>query len=479
MNIGAEVDADPLLFGRATLQRKRWKAQRRIRRALEEHRQIAIRAAHGTGKTFELGSIVCEWMATVPYSRVVCGGPSHEAIKRGIWGEVRRAYFDCKRRGIDLGGMMGKESWIIDDGWDANIVSVENPNAAHGIHGYRVLVIIDEAQGVMDQSLYAAFKSLTLGDLDCTIHNGNPIAPEGHFYEVTKLPTWHCIQIDGYEHPNVRAPKDLNPDEITDDWVKAGRIVIPGSITRRFILDAKTEWGVDDPRYIARVRGEFPEAGARQLVSVGEIDAAWFYVTGKDRIMPAAPLNVRRIGLDVARFGGDRNVLHVIGEDMRVAHVESWTGEDLMATTGRLVNACRTFDVNPRMACVDVCGMGAGVVDRAREQGMRVRAVDFGSAAVGDWAGIVGKEAKYRNRKGELHEVVRNLIRSKQLGIGPEWRQTRADLVSLDFSFDGSGRFLVSDKEDMRRRIGRSPDFSDSLVIAFGTRTGADGIWVT
>jgi hypothetical protein len=197
------------------------------------------------------------------------------------------------------------------------------------------------------------------------------------------------------------------------------------------------------------------------LVSVAELEATEAVATGVRE--------PRRIGLDVARMGGDANVLVVLDETRRVVAVESWRGEDLMQTTGRLIDAMRRHNVIGRNVAVDSCGIGAGVVDRMREQNVAVTAVDFGSAPAGDWATVLGKESTFPNRRCELHAALRALVRSKQISIPSSFREVIADLASVRYWFDSRGRFTVEPKDAIRARIRRSPDFGDALVIALGS----------
>ena len=40
-----------------------------------------------------------------------------------------------------------------------------------------------------------------------------------------------------------------------------------------------------------------------------------------------------------------------------------------------------------------------------------------------------------------------------------------ADLVSVKYKFIASGRIQVESKEQIKKRIGRSPDYADALVL--------------
>jgi hypothetical protein len=59
-------------------------------------------------------------------------------------------------------------------------------------------------------------------------------------------------------------------------------------------------------------------------------------------------------------------------------------------------------------------------------------------------------------------------VRGKLIGIPARFRDTLADLHSIRYWYDGRGRFTVEPKDAIKERIRRSPDHSDSLVIALG-----------
>lgn len=436
--------AEPLRFGESVLGRKRWARQEEIRRAVWEHRRVHIRSANSVGKTFELGSLIVEWLCSRRRRRVICGGPSHDTIKRGLWSEVRRAYFGALARGHDLGGVMGKKDWILGDAWDAAIVSVDNISNAQGARGTETLIVIDEAQGVQDPELWTAFESLMTDPGSRMVQSGNPLWPQGTFHEAFRSPEWHTIRINGMEHPNVISGEQL----------------IPGSISRIWIEEKREAWGEDDPKFVARVLGEFPEEGDCQLVSAKMLEDC-------ATITPAVTVK-KAAGLDVARFGGDQNVAVILDEHRKVIHVEHWRGMDLMETAGRYVSICRKFEIAPGWACVDVCGIGAGVVDRCKEAKLQVLAVDFGAGASGRWRQLLGREALHLNRKAELHDLARYYFKHRLISVPnvPANRPIWADLTALTYTFDGSGNMKVESKEKIRDTIGRSPDYSDALVIA-------------
>lgn len=438
--------------------------QEKIRRAIWDNRRTHIRSANAVGKTFELGSTICEWLVSHKGGRVICGGPSHKTIKRGLWSEIRRAYYSAKSRGIDLGGTMGKEDWILGDAWDAAIISVDNISNAQGARGKHTLIVIDEAQGVVDPELWTAFDSLMTDPGSRMVQSGNPLWPMGGYYEASLSAEWVKLRINGFDHPNIAEPRGSIPlSEMTPEWIAAGRQIIPGSISRLWIAEKADAWGVEDPRYTARVLGEFPEAGERQLITLGMLESC-------ADITPKVTLAHNQAGLDVAISPtGDKNVFKIFDRTRKQIVSKAWRGHDLMETTGqmiRLAEANGFTKADARWIGVDVCGIGAGVVHRAKEAGWYVTPVDFGASPKGSWWSILGEDAKHQNHKAELHDLARYYFRHGLISVPRGDRETWADLTALSYSFDGSGNMRIDAKEKMRATIGRSPDHSDALMIA-------------
>jgi hypothetical protein len=327
--------------------------------------------------------------------------------------------------------------------------SVDKPEAMHGVHGPAVLIVVDEAEGV-SLDIWRALDSMMLSEGARMLVLFNPYASTGYCADASNRPDlWNIVRIDALDHPNV----------------VSGENVIPGAISKQAVDEIRQRHGEDSIEWLVGVRGQFPKQGSSQLISMSDLEES---VSG-GMVVDEAP----RAGLDVARFGGDKNVVVVFDARRRGIHRESWTGLDLMETTGRAIDISRRHNARLR---IDVCGMGAGVVDRARELGVTVDAVDFGSSPKGDWHGTVANNTAFRNRRAELHWVTRTLIKNKAIAIPRSWSDVWSDLVAPTYSYDSSGRIVVEDKEHMRSRIGRSPDFGDAVHIAMsnGFRTPED-----
>jgi len=107
-------------------------------------------------------------------------------------------------------------------------------------------------------------------------------------------------------------------------------------------------------------------------------------------------------------------------------------------------------------------------VDRLREQGWSVRAINFGSAPDAS-----RNDERFLNRRTELWWNLREWIR-KDAALGdlpPETQDLlRADLTAPKYEQRSDGRIALEPKYRIRERTGRSPDHGDALALALVPR---------
>ena len=113
--------------------------------------------------------------------------------------------------------------------------------------------------------------------------------------------------------------------------------------------------------------------------------------------------------------------------------------------------------------------MGAGPVDRLRELGWDVNEENFGAAPRTD-----DGETEYLNRRTELWWALRDWIVSEAaLADCPSRtkQELRQDLPALEYTYRSDGRRALEPKEDLKKRIGRSPNHGDAFALALAWRT--------
>ncbi len=111
-------------------------------------------------------------------------------------------------------------------------------------------------------------------------------------------------------------------------------------------------------------------------------------------------------------------------------------------------------------AFIDVIGIGAGVVDRLREMGYgaKIIPVNAGDTALDD--------AAYRNKRAEMYGELRDWLRD-QPAVLPDDDALEADLCAARYKFTSKSQYQLEDKEELKKRLGRSPDRADALALTF------------
>src|SRR5690349_3423087 len=171
--------ADPVGFIEVILDEKPWSIQAQVAEALRDHPQVAVPSCFGSGKDWIAARIVAWWVATGGI--VVTTADTYRQVRDILWRELRRAH----RRGNLPGIIPAVESrWEVSTGAFAIGIKPEdtNPEGLQGIHGRRVLVVIDEANGV-GPDLWDAAKGLVVNEESRILAIGNPHEPQGPFHE--------------------------------------------------------------------------------------------------------------------------------------------------------------------------------------------------------------------------------------------------------------------------------------------------------
>jgi hypothetical protein len=141
---------------------------------------------------------------------------------------------------------------------------------------------------------------------------------------------------------------------------------------------------------------------------------------------------------------------------------------DTMITAGRVAGILQAHGVT---ANVDVIGIGAGVVDRVREQGLSVTAFNASERSEArDRTGELG----FTNRRSEGWWTLREWLDpayGEWLALPPDDLLT-GDLTAPKYRLVSGGNLQVESKDDIRKRLGRSTDDGDAVMMALATESG-------
>jgi hypothetical protein len=423
-----------------------WSKQVAILESVRDNKYTAVQACHGPGKSASAG-MACGWWIDVHdfgSAFIVTTAPSWPQVQAILWREIRRLHHRAKLPGritMDCIWHMGEAETKRADSSEEMVGMGRKPadydeEAFQGIHARYILIVIDEACGV-PVALWDAVLSLATNENARVLAIGNPDDPSSYFATVCKPGSgWNVIKISAYDTPNFTGEEI--PDELKLDLVSTG-----------WVEDRKRDWGEESPVFVSKVLGEFPDVSDEYLISPAMLERA--YSTN----LPG--FGTGRYGADIARMGRDKTVVYR-NRDGVIRHVNEWGKLDTMKTTGRLVRLLTERYPILIPATIDSIGLGAGVVDRLREQGLEVIGFQGSTRAF--------RPDKFKNRRSEVYWEFRQSVEDGIFDLDPEDEKLAAELTSIKYWIDSGGRVVVESKEDMRERGLPSPDRADACVYS-------------
>ena len=414
-----------------------WKKQVEILEAMTKHRRIAVRSGHSVGKT-TTAAIAALWWLYAKKGIVVTTAPTKSHVEDVLWREINMRAINSI---VPLPGETQLATRRIDATWYAAGITTNTPGAFQGRHHPRLLVIIDEAAGV-PEDIHTEISTLATGDENCILMIGNPTSTGGTFYEAFNSPgPWHRIHMSCLDHPNV----------------KSDREIIKGAVTKTWVTEREQVWGKNHPFWYSRVLGEFPAISTRGVIPYMWVQRARDPEQWAKALKEAEDQHIPRVaGLDVARYGENVCVLVVRRGDV-IEHIESWHHTNLMETSGIAMKAIKDWDL--KSLVVDASGIGAGVADRLQELQAPVLAYNGGHRAF--------TPASFTNRRSELWWTLRTRFEKKRLWLPDNCNQLERELIAPEYILQSSGRIKVETKEDLLKRIEKSPDYADACTMAF------------
>ena len=262
---------------------------------------------------------------------------------------------------------------------------------------------------------------------------------------------------------------DFDPADFTatDIITPLSRTFIPARIEDNPVYMASgymaTLQAMPEPLRSKMLYGDFSagrEDDAWQVIPTAWVDLA--QARWRERKQPATPLSA--VGVDVARGGKDNTVLSPRYDNYFAAQI-CYAGTATPDGPAVVQYALLARGTSQAKVNIDVIGVGTSVYD-----GMKAF---IGSAAV-PLNGAESSEARdksgqlgFVNQRAEWYWALREALdpdTGQDLAL-PDDRELRSDLCSARFKVAVRG-IQIESKEDIIKRIGRSPDKGDSLVYA-------------
>lgn len=464
---------DPVRFVTDALGETLWSKQREILESVRDNKRTAVPACHAPGKSHLAARAVAWWVTCHPpgTARVVTTASTFRQVRNVLWTHIR---------GVASRHRLPGEVLMVEWKLDGNVVADgfspadHDETAVQGIHAPHLLVVVDEAGGI-GPILGRALEALMTGGHTRMLVLGNPPvdAEQGWFESICSSPLYNVIPISAYDTPNFTGedpglcracPVEVAPHSVAEHLVD-----------RTWVDDVTSEFGPESPFVQARVHARFPKGAPNKVLPTVWVEAAVENDT-------PAPGEAIRLGVDIAADGGDEFVIaRVDGMVGSIRYSASGAvNQNAVDVAARILDEIRLAEEDhtrlgipePVRVKVDTIGLGWGVVSilqkwrEERRHRAEIIAVNVAERP--------RDSTKFSNQRSEMWWNMRSLLQPKPGPDGPQQdirlniaKREVAQLTAPIYRSDSSGRIVVEQKAEMKRRGIHSPDRAEALLLAF------------
>lgn len=371
-------------------------------------------------------------MSTRPNSKGVVTANTGDQLKTKTMSELAKWHTRCitshwfEVSSMSISHRAYPETWRVD-----GLTSREESSESFaGLHcaDSTPWYLFDEASAIPEKIWEVASGGLTDGE-PMHFAFGNPTKNSGSFYECFRHQShrWITRQVDS------RTAKMTN---------------------KAYIQEIIDDYGIDSDRVRVRIRGMFPKGGDMQFMPSDVVFDA--QKRGPGQYLGDDPLIC---GFDVAR-GGDDNCFISFrrGKDAKSERVYKIPGEKSRDSMKVVSLMTMILDRHkPDVTFIDVTGMGGPIGDRLRQLGYHCIDIGFGHKA--------DDEQLYSNKTAEMGATCREWLMAG--GAIADDPQLEIELTSREFGHNNKDQLVLERKKDVKKRLGVSPDWADSLYLTF------------
>jgi hypothetical protein len=476
-------------FARDELKVKLDSDQQRILQAIQTSKRVSVRSGNARGKDFVAAvASICFLMLNNP-AKVINTAPTGRQAVSIMMSEIARIYQIAKGSFFLHGEVLSSQiKFLRPDKFLLAFKAKDKATEAWtGFHSQNLMVVITEASGIETET-FNAVESILTGHSKLLIVF-NPNQPSGEAWKSVKDKRYARFKLNCLNAPNVIEKKIIIPGQVDYEWVvdkvEKWCSLIDRSIANEDDGDFEFEqkWYRPNDLFMVKVQGEFPREGDDKLIPYGWIELAherWEEMMAKTGAQYSDPmrldfdnvdfyhkLNITdplKLGVDVAGMGRDMTVF-CYRYDRFVLGFKQFAKSDHMETAGKIKN--ELDKENRTLAYIDTIGEGAGVYSRLIEQKAKAISVKFSASAKGNYD--MSLQRKFANMRAYCWWAIRDALDPKfdtKLALPPIDELTQ-DLNEPLWKVRSDGSIIIEEKDEIKKRLGRSPDFGDSLAVTY------------
>lgn len=469
---------DWCLFAKQVLRVNLDAEQEEILRSVQTNRMTAVASGTARGKDFIAACAAMCFMYLTPRlhgtrlisnTKIALTAPTGRQVQNIMIPEVTRLF---RNAGGALPGFLRADGIKTEyDEWFMTGFKADDQNteAWSGFHAVNTMFIVTEASGV-SETIFNAIEGNLQGNSRLLIVF-NPNTPTGYAANAMKSERFAKFRLSSLNAANVVAKKTIIAGQVDYEWVndKVQNWCMPIPDDQRIEDEGDFEWEGCSYRpndlFRVKVLGMFPRVSEDVLIPYEWVDAAnrrW-----QERQDNIPNLRFGRIGVDVAGMGRDSSVI-VPRYGNYVSEIKAFNSggmADHMALAGQVKIY---LDNKENKAMIDTIGEGAGVYSRLMEQGCKnALSCKYSAGAKGlqDETGVY----TFANLRAYCYWAVRdwlNPANGYDACLPPNDRLME-EATNTKWKFQSDGSIIIEPKEEIKKRIHRSPDFMDALANSF------------
>lgn len=466
-----KIKSDPYWFIKNILEIKTiTEDQKKIIESVRDNKLTAVKSGHNLGKTFIEACLAIWYLFVYRDSVVITTAPTARQVKDILWNEINNI---IKNLSFDIGGYGKQYGYIMDTRWFATGITTIAENAEEsavrfqGYHAKNILVVMDEAIGI-PPAIWEAIDGITNSDNAKILAVGNPATPNCTLKKKIDKGNWNIITVSALNHPNVIHKKEIIPGAVSYTWIKQkinewckeesslSSLSSLGSLrknTNIFEFEGKTYKA--NNLFLWKVLGEFPEESIDTLIPRKNILESFERFKN---IKSNGLFTECYMSIDVARFGNDSSSVAILTDNRII--MKTFFHFDIAKLSGEIVHLIKKY--NPSKVGVDCDGLGAGVFDNLNES-VSTGLIDTELVEIHGGALPVdmGQTEDFLNLRAQMYWLLKQDI--EILAI-EENDNLSEGLSSIKYFFNSKGKIQIESKDDIRKRLGRSPDIEDAIA---------------
>lgn len=400
-------------------------------------------------------------------TKVAMTAPTGRQVEEIMMPEVSRLY---KRLGVLPGRLLSDgiktdyEEWFLT-GFKSDDKNVE---AWSGFHAVNTMFAVTEASGI-SETVFSAIEG-NLQNNSRLLIVFNPNTTSGYAARAMVSERFKKFRLSSLDAENVKAKKVIFQGQVDYEWVSDKVSSWCQTISEQdkieeegdFLWEGK--WYRPNDLFRVKVLGMFPKVGEDTLIPYEWIEAAnkrW-----DEREHKELTKGRRKVGVDVAGMGRDSSVICERVEDVVFPFQVHQSGgrADHMHIVGIVANKANQYtDVY-----IDTIGEGAGCYSRLEElKASNVFSCKF-SEGTGKLSDATGQR-NFVNMRAYCYWAMRDWLdpRNNTNACLPRDERLIEEMIDIRWQYQSTGKIQIEAKEEIKKRLKRSPDRADALAMTF------------